>query len=93
MFVSEAERSFESEAGYRARDMAYSNVAPIPLHKEQGQFKGFPDRSSNRTEQRPPKSPKEAFSAFERRDKSGRGAGRPNSKPSGMNDPVLMLHL
>ena len=73
MFMSEADRSFEAETAYRARDMAYSNVAPIPLHKEQGQLKGFPDRSGNKTEQHPPKSPKETFSAFERRDKSGRG--------------------
>ena len=73
--------------------MAYSNVAPIPLHIEQGQLKGPPDRNFKRTEQRPPKSLKEAFSAYERRDKPGRGNGRPNSKPLGMNDPyVLILH-
>ena len=38
MFISEADRSFEAETAYRARDMAYSTVAPIPLHKEQGQL-------------------------------------------------------
>ena len=63
MLMSEADRSFGAEPAYRTRDVAYSNVAPIPLHKEQGQLKGLPDRSGNRAEQRPPKSPKENFSA------------------------------
>ena len=57
------------------------------MHKEQGQQKGPPDRNFKRMEQRPPNSPNNAFPAYEWRNKAGRGEGRPNSKPSGMNDP------
>ena len=60
LFTSEAERSTGTEPVYRSRDMAYSNVAPIPLHKEQGQPKSYPDRSGTGPERRPPKSPKES---------------------------------
>ena len=74
-------------AANRPRDMAYSNVAPIPLYKEQGSQKSYPDRSGSGQERHPPKSPKEFTPVFERRDMPGRGAGRPNSKPSGMTDP------
>ena len=72
-----------------ASGMAYSSAAPIPLYKEQGQQqKSQPDRSGPGQERRPPpKSNAKGFPAFERRDAPGRGAGRPNSKPSGMNDP------
>ena len=67
--------------------MAYSSAAPIPLHKEQGQQKIYPEWSSSGQERRPPpQSNKKGFHAFERRDTPGRGAGRPHSKPSGMND-------
>ena len=68
-----------------ASGMAYSSAAPIPLHKEQGQQKSYPDRSGPGQERRPPpKSNAKGFHAFERRDAPGR---RPNSKPLGMNDP------
>ena len=72
-----------------ASGMAYSSAAPIPLYKEQGQQqKSQPDRSGSGQERRPPpKSNTKGFPAFERRDAPGRGAGRPNYKPSGMNDP------
>ena len=36
---------------------------------------------------RPPASSDKQFSARERREKLGRGGGKPNSKPPGMNDP------
>ena len=72
-----------------ASGMAYSSAAPIPLYKKQGQQQSNqPDRSGPGQERRPPpKSNTKGFPAFERRDTPGRGAGRPNSKPSGMNDP------
>ena len=37
--TSEADKNFGAEPTYRARDMACSNVAPIPSHNEQGQSK------------------------------------------------------
>ena len=55
--------------------------------KEHGQQWGPPERGAKRTEQCPPTSPKETFQVFERKDKTGSGDGRPNSKPPGMNDP------
>ena len=71
-----------------ASGMAYSSTTPIPMHKEQGQPKNYPERGGPGQERRPPlQSNKKSFQAFERRDKPGRGAGRPNSKLSGMNDP------
>ena len=83
-FFLEEERQGEAHAN----SMAYSSAAPIPLYKEQGQQKIYPERSSSGQERRPPpQSNKKGFQAFERRDTPGRGAGRPNSKPSGMNDP------
>ena len=83
-FFLEEERRDEAHA----EGMAYSSIAPIPLHKEQGQQKSYPERSGSGQERRPPpQSNKKSFQTFERRDKPGRGAGRPNSKPSGMNDP------
>ena len=68
--------------------MAYSKTAgPIPLHREHGQRESS-ERSSSVQEKRPPQSSQKTFQpAFERRDTPGRGAGRPNSKPSGMIDP------
>ena len=77
----------EEERQGEAHDtgMAYSSAAPIPLYKEQGQQKTYSERSSSGQES--PQSNKKGFHAFERRDTPGRGAGRPNSKPSGMNDP------
>ena len=78
----ESETSYHQEAG-----MAYSSATPIPLQKDHGQPKGPPERNYQRTEQRPPKSHKETPPAFVRRDKTGRGVARPNSKPLGMNDP------
>ena len=36
---------------------------------------------------RPPASSDKQFSAHQKREKPGRGGGRPNSKPPGMNDP------
>ena len=74
VFSLEAERSCQQGMmGYKAREMAYSNAAPIPLHKEQGQPKGPLERNFKRTEQRPPKSPKDAFSAYKRRTSRGDG--------------------
>ena len=67
--------------------MAYCSAAPIPLNKENGQPKGPPERNFQRTAQRPLKSQKDTSSAYDRRDKTGRGNARPNSKPPGMNDP------
>ena len=45
MSTSEAERS----VGNIPKDMAYSNVAPIPLYKEQGPQKSYSDRSGSVT--------------------------------------------
>ena len=68
--------------------MAYSQTAgPIPLHREHRQ-RGSSERSDAVQEKRPPQSNQKAFlPAFERRGTPGRGAGRPNSKSSGMIDP------
>ena len=79
--TSEAER-FDD---VKSKDMAYSNVAPIPLYKEQGQQKYYSDRSSSGQERRLSKGAKEFPPAFERRDAPGRGAGRLNSKPYGID--------
>ena len=71
------------------RDMAYSNVGPIPLHREQAPPRNSSERSGTGQEKRPPQQSTKQFfpSGSERRDAPGRGAGRPNSKPSGMIDP------
>ena len=68
--------------------MAYSQSAgPIPLHRDHGQ-RGSSERSGSGQEKCPPQSNTKAFPpASERRDAPGRGAGRPNSKFSGMIDP------
>ena len=68
--------------------MSYSKTAgPIPLHREHGQTESS-EISGSVQEKRPPQSSQNTFQpAFERRDTPGRGAGRPNSKPSGMIDP------
>jgi len=84
--LKEEERREEANAG----GLAYSSSGPIALHKEQGQQqqqKILPERSGSEQDRRPFQSNKKRFDSFERRDKPGRGAGRPNSKPSGMNDP------
>ena len=68
--------------------MAFSHsVGPTPLHRDHGQ-RGPSERSGSGQEKRSPQvNPKTFPPASERRDAPGRGAGRPNSKPSGMNDP------
>jgi len=40
--------------------MAYSSSAPIPLYKEQGQQKNYPERSGSGQERHPPQSNKKA---------------------------------
>ena len=60
----------------------------VNLAMETEKKNSYSERSSSGQERHPPpQSNKKGFHAFERRDTPGRGAGRPNSKPSGMNDP------
>ena len=59
MLTSEAERFDDA----KSKDMAYSNVAPIPLYKEQGQQKYYTDSSGSGQERCPPKGTKE-FPSF-----------------------------
>ena len=56
-FFLEEERQGEAHA----MGMAYSGAAPMPLHKEQGQQKNYPERSGSGQEKRPPPSNKSAF--------------------------------
>jgi len=69
--------------------MAYSSKGPIPLFKDQQQQQQthFSRPCDELDDNRPSGSPKVPIFANNRREKSGRGAGRPNVKPSGMNDP------
>ena len=71
LLTSEAERP----GGARSRDMAYSNVGPIPLFKEQGQQNTYSEKSGSGQERRPPKNTKAFSPAFEKRDTPGRGLG------------------
>ena len=50
------------------------------------QFSGR-GRGASQAVSRPSANPNVSYSAQERREKPGRGVGRPNAKPSGMNDP------
>ena len=71
-FFLEEERRDEAHA----EGMAYSNIAPIPLYKEQGQQKSYPERSGlGQVRRSSPQSNKTSFQTFKRRDMPGRGAG------------------
>ena len=69
--------------------MAYSSKGPIPLFKDQQQQQQthFSRLRDELDDNRPSGSPKVPIFANNRREKSVRGAGRPNIKTSGMNDP------
>jgi len=59
-----------------------------PPKKWSNNNKRFANRSRGASQAaRPSANPKTGFSAQDRREKPGRGAGRPNAKPPGMIDP------
>ena len=67
--------------------MAFSTSKPIPLLKDQSQHYSHATSSTVQADNHPPASPKVLFSASDRRDKPGRGDGRPNIKSLGILDP------
>ena len=76
------------EPNFDPREMAYSANMPIPSYKNQNTPSHFHSSTpADDDANRPSTSPNVPFSANNRREKPGRGAGRPFVKPSGMNDP------
>ena len=69
--------------------MAYSVNVAIPAYKDQNQPASHSHSyaHTDMDDNRPSTSSNVPFSANNRREKPGRGAGRPFVKPSGMNDP------
>ena len=81
---SEIGGNYTREEFFDPRETPY--VPPTPPNL-QGRSQPQAQRGGASFTGRPPASSGKQFFARDKREKPGRGDGRPNSKPSGMNDP------
>ena len=76
---------YERVEFFDPRETPYIPINPLPKFKGQGKHKHQARGAAQAA--RPPATFERKRFAQDRREKPGRGGGRPNSKPPGMNDP------